>query len=87
MGERLREGTVGADDLRLLDEFRQSFQPAVQHVLETLAMHGMNCVARPAKSTLSIIQKLKRESIRLSQMQDVAGVRVLAKTGRVPGTF
>ncbi len=32
---------------------------------------------RPAKSTPSIIEKLKRESIRLSQMQDIAGCRLI----------
>ena len=32
---------------------------------------------RPAKSTGSIIDKLKRESIRLSQVQDIAGCRIV----------
>jgi putative GTP pyrophosphokinase len=32
---------------------------------------------RPAKSTPSIIEKLQRESIRLSQIQDIAGCRVV----------
>jgi putative GTP pyrophosphokinase len=32
---------------------------------------------RPAKSTNSLIEKLKRESIRLTQVQDIAGCRVV----------
>jgi len=32
---------------------------------------------RPAKSTSSIIEKLRRESIRLTQVQDVAGCRIV----------
>jgi putative GTP pyrophosphokinase len=36
--------------------------------------------ARPAKSTVSIIRKLRRESIRLSQMQDIAGCRLVVST-------
>jgi ppGpp synthetase/RelA/SpoT-type nucleotidyltranferase len=38
---------------------------------------GLEVTGRDAKSTPSIIQKLKRESIRLSQMQDVAGCRII----------
>lgn len=32
---------------------------------------------RPAKSTTSILEKLRRESIRLTQVQDIAGCRVI----------
>ena len=35
---------------------------------------------RPAKSTNAIIEKLKRESIRLSQVQDIAGCRIVVGT-------
>ncbi|MBI3306876.1 MAG: hypothetical protein HYZ84_03615 [Candidatus Omnitrophica bacterium] len=34
---------------------------------------------RPAKSTTSIVDKLHRESIRLSQLQDIAGCRIVVK--------
>jgi putative GTP pyrophosphokinase len=34
---------------------------------------------RPAKSTTSVIDKLRRESIRLSQMQDIAGCRLIVQ--------
>ena len=32
---------------------------------------------RPAKSTTSIIEKLRRETIRLTQIQDIAGCRLV----------
>lgn len=38
---------------------------------------GLRPTGRPAKSTTSIIAKLQRESIRLSQVQDIAGCRVI----------
>jgi len=38
---------------------------------------GVPVSGRPAKSTSSIIEKLNRESIRLSQMQDIAGCRAI----------
>lgn len=36
--------------------------------------------ARPAKSTQAIVDKLKREKIRLAQMQDIAGCRVIVSS-------
>jgi len=37
----------------------------------------LEVTGRPAKSTASIIEKLRRESVRLTQMQDIAGCRVV----------
>ena len=78
LGERLRAKEYGEADLRLLDEYRRSFGPAYDHIVEAI-QRAANVVAsgRPAKSTSSIIEKLNRESIRLSQMQDIAGCRVV----------
>ncbi len=38
---------------------------------------GLTPTGRPGKSIPSIIEKLKRESIRLSQIQDIAGCRIV----------
>ena len=77
LGERLRKGLT-VDDLRSLDQYRREFRPeydkvvaAVRDVLE------LEPSGRPAKSTSAILDKLKRSSMRLSQMQDIAGVRVI----------
>ncbi|HZZ45123.1 MAG TPA: hypothetical protein VFE58_19460 [Tepidisphaeraceae bacterium] len=77
LAKRLKEGASNDDDLRLLDEYRRSFSEAYGHVIkiirETLKLEP---TGRPAKSTLSIVEKLRRESIRLSQIQDIAGCRI-----------
>src|SRR6478752_1125411 len=77
LGNRLRSGSVAPEDLKLLDEYRLDFAEACTLVTRMLQDRFQRVTARPAKSTRSIIEKLQRESIRLSQMQDVAGCRVL----------
>lgn len=77
-GDRLREGSPTEPDLRLLDEYRRSFGEAYETVVRTIReqLH-LEPTGRPAKSTSSLIEKLHRESIRLSQVQDIAGCRVV----------
>jgi putative GTP pyrophosphokinase len=78
LGERLRRGTVSDEDFRRLDHYRLSFAEAYREVESTIRNTlGLEPTARPAKSTMSIIEKLKRETIRLSQMQDIAGCRLV----------
>jgi putative GTP pyrophosphokinase len=79
LGDRLRVGPATEGDLRLLDEYRRTFQNAYDTVVRRLRDRGEFPTGRPAKSTISIIEKLRRESLRLSQMQDVAGCRVVVR--------
>jgi ppGpp synthetase/RelA/SpoT-type nucleotidyltranferase len=84
LGERLK-GTPTAEDLQLLADYRRSFQPALAEVVEIVRAAGAilpqsALSTRPAKSTVSIIRKLRRESIRLSQMQDIAGCRLVVSS-------
>jgi len=78
LGDRLREGSPTEPDLRLLDGYRRSFGEAYETVVRTIReqLH-VELTGRPAKSTSSLIEKLHRESIRLSQVQDIAGCRVV----------
>ena len=77
LGVRLRE-SVSPDDLRLLDTYRLSFAFAYEEVLQAIkTTTGMDASGRPAKSTTAIVDKLSRESIRLSQMQGIAGCRIV----------
>lgn len=77
LGDRLRKGEISEDDLRLLDSYRRSFNDAYEEVVGRIRDQlSLEPTGRPAKSTTSIIDKLQRESIRLSQMQDVAGCRI-----------
>jgi putative GTP pyrophosphokinase len=78
LGERLRAQAFGEAELRLLDEYRRTFGPAYDRVVANVQrIIGVPVSGRPAKSTSSIIEKLNRESIRLSQMQDIAGCRAI----------
>lgn len=85
LGERLKKGSSSEADLISLDEYRQSFGEAYENVLTTVAKTlreyklGTAPTGRAAKSTTSIIDKLRRESIRLSQMQDIAGCRMVVQ--------
>lgn len=78
LGNRLRKGGVGADDLRLLNSYRQSFARDYEVVIGKIRDQlDLETTGRPAKSTSSIIDKLQRESIRLTQVQDIAGCRII----------
>ena len=78
LGDQLRGDEITAEDLRLLDEYRRSFSEGYEHVVRTIREQlGLEPTGRPAKSTTSIRDKLRRESIRLSQIQDIAGCRIV----------
>jgi|SRR5208282_696288 len=78
LGERLKESIISDDDLRLLDNYRRSFAEGYEITVDKIRKKlGLNPTGRPAKSTASIIDKLRRESIRLTQMQDIAGCRIV----------
>jgi ppGpp synthetase/RelA/SpoT-type nucleotidyltranferase len=78
LGNRLKGGNITEDDLRLLDQYRRSFADAYETVVGTIRDKlGLEPTGRPAKSTTSIADKLKRESIRLTQIQDIAGCRLI----------
>lgn len=78
LGDRLRKGNITAEDLQLLDEYRRSFSNAYEIIVGTIRQKlGLEPTGRPAKSTTSISEKLLRESIRLTQMQDIAGCRLI----------
>lgn len=77
LGERLRVRET-AEDLALLGAYREgfntSFEAAVERVRSAL---GVEVSGRPAKSTPAILAKLRRGSTRLSQIQDIAGCRII----------
>ena len=78
LGDRLRAGSLTESDLIILDEYRRSFGEAYESVVRTIRQSlRLEPTGRPAKSTGSIGEKLRRESIRLSQIQDIAGCRLV----------
>jgi ppGpp synthetase/RelA/SpoT-type nucleotidyltranferase len=76
LGERLRKGHANDDDIRALNDFRESFRPAFERVVGELESLGLAVGGRAAKTMGSIVAKLAREKTRLSTMQDIAGCRV-----------
>lgn len=77
LGDRLKQGNITEADLRLLDLYRRSFTPAYEIVVGTIRQDlALEPTGRPAKSTTSISEKLRREHIRLTQIQDIAGCRL-----------
>jgi ppGpp synthetase/RelA/SpoT-type nucleotidyltranferase len=60
--------TITAVHLRAL------MKPSLKTIRDQL---GLEPTGRPAKSTTSITEKLHRESIRLTQIQDIAGCRIV----------
>ena len=78
LGDRLKKGDVGDADLRLLDQYRRSFADAFEIVIQKIQNElALEPTERAAKSTPSIVEKLRRESIRLTQIQDIAGCRLV----------
>jgi putative GTP pyrophosphokinase len=81
LGERLKVGAYSESDLRDLDEYRRSFGEAFAHISGSIHQHlHLNPSGRPEKSTGAIVEKLRRESVRLSQVQDIAGCRIVVPT-------
>jgi putative GTP pyrophosphokinase len=78
LGDRLKRGHIEAADVRLLDEYRRSFGDAYDAVISSIRQQlALEPTGRRAKSTGAIVDKLRRESIRLSQIQDIAGCRLV----------
>jgi putative GTP pyrophosphokinase len=77
LGERLRKG-ITVDDLRALDQYRRAFRTDYDAVISAIRdVLTLEPSGRPAKSTSAIVDKLRRGSMRLSQMQDIAGCRLV----------
>lgn len=78
LGDRLRGGAVIDDDLMLLDRYRRSFSDAYEIVVREIRNRlGLEATGRQEKTKDAIIAKLRRQNTRLSQMQDIAGCRIV----------
>jgi len=80
LGEALRVGELpGEDALRSLDEWRIGHKAGMQGVEAILRQDfGLSTGSR-LKTTQTIVEKLRRQpGMRLSRMQDIAGVRIVA---------
>jgi putative GTP pyrophosphokinase len=77
-GNRLKSDELLEPDVQQLDQYRRTFAEPYEHVVGLIRSSlGLEPTGRPAKSTTAIREKLHRESIRLSQVQDIAGCRLV----------
>lgn len=84
LGSRLKTEHYSEDDLRQLDSFRRSYVAFYENTVNTIRDKlQLAPTGRPAKSTHAIRDKLCRSSTRLSQMQDVAGCRLVVEDVRM----
>ena len=80
LGNRLTSDELLEPDVQQLDRYRRTFAEPYEHVVGLVRSSlGLEPTGRPAKSTTAIREKLQRESIRLSQMQDIAGCRLVVE--------
>src|SRR5688500_8702251 len=78
LGDRIRRDSTVESDVRELDLYRRSFAAVYHTVVGRIrGQLDLEPTGRPAKSTSSIVEKLQRESVRLSQIQDIAGCRLV----------
>ena len=78
LGDQLRNRQFSAGLLISLDEYRASFLPAYELVVSRLRSSlRYSATGRPAKSTPALVDKLERQRVRLSQVQDIAGCRIV----------
>jgi putative GTP pyrophosphokinase len=88
LGRRLQHG-ASRDDILELENLRHEIATLFAHVqrevnrcltglgLATDSDEHLPATARGTKTTRSIVRKLQRQSIRLSQLQDLAGMRII----------
>ena len=90
LGDRLRNHCLEGGDLEKLDEFRQTHNDidaqAYKLIEDTLKTPGdrlkLVITKRKRKTRQSIVDKLCRQKkLRLSQMQDIAGCRIVVQGG------
>lgn len=87
LGDSLRIELTN-QNLQKLDEYRRSFFPFYSEVVGKIRdLLKVEISGRPAKTTISISEKLYRSPMRLSQMADIAGCRIIVPDMIVQGEY
>ena len=88
LGDRLRNNCLEDGDLEKLDEFRQTYSDIDARVYSLIHSTLQACkdklviTKRKRKTRQSIVDKpCRQEKLRLSQMQDIAGCRIVVREG------
>lgn len=78
LGERLRESATPREaDRDLYETYRQSHARALSEVMGKLVQRAEEEPSSRLKTIESVVAKLQRQSIRLSQISDIAGCRLI----------
>ena len=78
LGDRLRrEEPELPDDLNAYISYATEFADALEEVDKAVADSGLEIATSRFKSLASTVAKLRRQSIRLTQIEDIAGCRVV----------
>jgi putative GTP pyrophosphokinase len=80
LGDAMRSGTLTEEQVASFRRYRQNFGPALSEVVELIRAATSLDVMQRQKTMRSTAAKLQRVSARLSQVQDIAGCRLV-----VPG--
>ena len=79
LGERLKTQHESDNDLSELDAYRRSFTAAYDKARSAACKFSRLEVTGREKSNASIIEKLRRQPVRLSQIQDIVGSRIVVE--------
>ena len=77
LGKRLRDAEKPADeDLRDLSSWKDEHEEPLRNLRELILAKGLGAPGWRLKNKETIIEKLRRESFTLPQIQDIAGLRL-----------
>ena len=82
LGEAMRQRDLTDEEVDLYNAYRDSFRPALTSVLDVLNDAGAPPATEREKTIWSTVAKLRRSTARLSQVQDIAGCRVVVPLRR-----
>lgn len=77
LGDALRDRDPTDEDIVAFDRYREVFKPALEAVVAAIRQVHAGRVTDRQKTIWSTVAKLRRGTIRLARMQDVAGCRIV----------
>ncbi len=81
LGEKLRHEAIDADNLERLQDLRTLYDAPMAKAQAALKEKLRLDATSRLKTVNTIIDKLRREKMRLAEMQDIAGLRIVEEMG------
>jgi ppGpp synthetase/RelA/SpoT-type nucleotidyltranferase len=82
LGDAMRQRDLDEQEIATFDRYREAFRPALDDVLAKVREVYPGEITERQKTIVSTVAKLRRESVRLSQVQDIAGCRAIVRSLR-----